>query len=59
MTENRLDIQTKRTDFQTDSVLLLEQVTEEKEKAHPSHFLKTILASPHRQKTVFYNNVFE
>jgi len=47
MTKNRLDIQTistKRTDFQTDRVLLLGQVTE-KEKANPSHFLKFLLAS--------------
>jgi hypothetical protein len=48
MTENGLDIQTistKRTDFQADRVLLLGQVTEKKEKAHPSHFLKFLLAS--------------
>lgn len=48
MTENGLDIQTistKRTDKQTDRVLLLGQVTEKKEKAHPSHFLKFLLAS--------------
>ena len=55
MTENGLDIQTistKRTDFQTDRVLLLEQVTEKKEKAQPEfiptqsgHFLKFLLAS--------------
>ena len=47
MTKNGLDIQTistKRTDFQTDRVLLLGQVTE-KEKANPSHFLKFLLAS--------------
>jgi hypothetical protein len=39
MTKNGLDIQTistKRTDFQTDRVLLLGQVTEKEEKAHPS-----------------------
>ena len=50
MTKNRLDIQTistKRTDFQTDRVLLLSQVTEKKEKAHASHFLKFLLADPH------------
>ncbi|MFZ4672228.1 MAG: hypothetical protein ACOYLT_09475 [Flavobacterium sp.] len=49
MTKNGLDIQTistKRTDFQTDRVLLLGQVTEKEEKAHPSHFLKFLLASP-------------
>ena len=43
MTENGLDIQTistKRTDKQADRVLLLGQVTEKKEKANPSHFLK-------------------
>ncbi len=48
MTENGLDIQTistKRTDKQADRVLLLGQVTEKKEKAHPSHFLKFLLAS--------------
>jgi len=50
MTKNGLDIQTispKRTDFQTDRVLLLGQVTEKKEKVHPSHFLKFLLAIPH------------
>lgn len=48
MTENELDIQTvstKRTDFKADRSLLLGQVTEKKEKAHPSHFLKFLLAS--------------
>jgi len=48
MTKNGLDIQTistKRTEFQTDRVLLLRQVTEKKEKAHPPHFLKFLLAS--------------
>ena len=48
MTKNELDIQTisiKRTDFQTDRVLLLGQLTEKEEKAHPSHFLKFLLAS--------------
>jgi hypothetical protein len=48
MTKNGLDIQTistKRTDFQTDRVLLLGQVTEKEEKATPSHFLKFLLAS--------------
>ena len=48
MTENRLDIQTistNWTDFQTDRVLLLGQVTEKEEKAHPSNFLKFLLAS--------------
>ena len=48
MTKNGLDIQTisiKRPDFQTDRVLLLGQLTEKEEKAHPSHFLKFLLAS--------------
>jgi hypothetical protein len=48
MTENGLDIQTistKRTDFQADRVMLFGQVTEKEEKAHPSHFLKFLLAS--------------
>lgn len=48
MTENGHDIQTistKRTDFKTDRVLLLGQVTEKKEKAIPSHFLKFLFAS--------------
>lgn len=48
MTKNGLDIQTistMRTDFQADRVLLFGQVTEKKEKAHPSHFLKFLLAS--------------
>jgi hypothetical protein len=50
MAENGLDIQTistKRTDFQVDRVLQLGQVTKKKEKAHPSHFLKFLLANPH------------
>lgn len=50
MTKNRLDIQTisaKRTDIQADCVLLLGQVTEKKEKADPSHFLKFLFAYPH------------
>ncbi|MCC6253101.1 MAG: hypothetical protein IT238_11650 [Bacteroidia bacterium] len=48
MTKNGLDIQiisTKRTDKQADRVLLLGQVTEKKEKADPSHFLKFLLTS--------------
>jgi hypothetical protein len=48
MTKNGLDIQTistKRTDFQTDRVLLFGQVTEKREKADPSHFLKFLLTS--------------
>jgi hypothetical protein len=47
MTKNGLDIQTistKRTDKQADRVLLLGQVTEKKEKANPSHFLKFLLS---------------
>jgi len=49
MTKNGLDIRTistKRTDFQTDRVLLLGQLTDGKEKTHPLHFLKFLLASP-------------
>jgi hypothetical protein len=48
MTKNGLDIQTisiKWTDFQTDRVLHLGQLTEKEEKAQPSHFLKFLLAS--------------
>ncbi len=48
MTENGLYIQTiltKRTDFQTDRVLLLGQEPEKKEKADPSHFFKFLLAN--------------
>jgi len=50
MTKNGLNIQTistKPTDFQTDRILLLGQVTETKEKVHPSHFLKFLFADPH------------
>ncbi|MEZ5047852.1 MAG: hypothetical protein R2831_12780 [Chitinophagaceae bacterium] len=56
MTKNGLDIQTistMRTDFQADRVLLLGQVTEKKEKAHPSHFLKFLLASRTNGTLVF------
>lgn len=48
MTKNVLDIQTtpnNQTAFEADRVLLLGQVTEKKEKADPSHFLKFLLAS--------------
>jgi hypothetical protein len=48
LTKNVLDIQTistKRTDKQTDRVLLLGQVKEKNEKATPSHFLKFLFAS--------------
>jgi hypothetical protein len=48
MTKNGLDIQTistKRTDLHADRVLLLGQVTEKKEKANSSHFIKFLLAS--------------
>jgi hypothetical protein len=48
MTNNGLDIQiisTKRSDKQADRVLLLGQVTEKKEKANPSHFLKFLISS--------------
>lgn len=54
MTKNGLNIQTistKRTDFQTDRVMLLRQVTEKEEKAHPSHFLKFLL--PNRTNGTF------
>ena len=50
MTKNGLDIQTistKRTDFQTDRVLPLGHVLENKEKARPSHFYKFLIAGPH------------
>jgi hypothetical protein len=50
MTKNGLDIQTistKRTDLQTDRVLLFGQVTEKKEKSNPSHFLKFLFAALH------------
>lgn len=56
MTKNGLDIQTistMRTDFQADRVLLLGQMTEKKEKAHPSHFLKFLLASRTNGTLVF------
>jgi hypothetical protein len=48
MTKNGLDIQTistKRTDFQTDCVLLLGQLTEKEKKSFPSHFLKFLLSN--------------
>lgn len=50
MAKNELKIKTilnKRTDNQADRVLLFGQVTEKKEKAHPSHFLKFLFADPH------------
>jgi hypothetical protein len=50
MTENGLDMQTistKQSDFQTDSVFLLGQVADKKEKVHPSHFLKFFFSNPH------------
>jgi hypothetical protein len=50
MTENGFDIQTistKRTDKQADRVLLLRQVTIEKEKADPSHFFIISFSQPH------------
>ena len=64
MTKNGLNIQTistKRTDNQTDRVLLFGQVTEKIEKANPSHFLEFLLASrtlahlvlPQRTKPTF------
>ncbi|MBK9151434.1 MAG: hypothetical protein IPM26_10725 [Saprospiraceae bacterium] len=48
MTEYGTNIETiltTSTDNLADRVLLLGQVTEKKEKAHPSHFLKFLLAS--------------
>ncbi len=48
MTENGHDIQTistMRTNKQADRVLLLGQVTNNIEKAHPSHFLKFLFTS--------------
>ena len=48
MTKNKLDIETitnKWTDFQTDRVLLLGQVTEKQIKADLSHFLKFLFTS--------------
>jgi len=48
MTKIKLDIQTitnKWTDFQTDRVLLLGQVTENTEIANSSHFFKFLFAS--------------
>lgn len=50
MTKNELKIKNispKWTDFQTDRVLLLVQVTKTEEKVHPSHFLKFLFANPH------------
>ena len=47
-TKNGIDIQsksTKLTDFKADRVLLFRQVTEEEEKANPSHFFLFLLAS--------------
>ncbi|EIM73188.1 hypothetical protein A3SI_18352 [Nitritalea halalkaliphila LW7] len=48
MTEYGTNIETiltTSTDNFADRVLLFGQVTEKKEKAHPSHFLKFLLAS--------------
>jgi hypothetical protein len=67
MTENGLDIQTistKRPDNQADRVLLLGKVTEKKEKASHSHFLKFLLANrtlahlvlPQRTKPILQQN---
>ncbi|SEG21576.1 hypothetical protein SAMN05421847_1765 [Halpernia humi] len=50
MTKNGFDIQTisiKRTVIQADRVLPFVLVTEKKEKADPSHFLKFLFADPH------------
>jgi len=49
MTKNVLAIQiisTKLTDKQADRILLLGQVTEKKEKNHPSHFFKISFCLP-------------
>ena len=57
MTKNGLDIQTistKPKGFQTDRVLLYRQLTEKKEKANPSHFLKILIAS--RTNVPFFAN---
>lgn len=48
-------ISTKRTDSQTDLILLLGQVTIKKEKANPSHFLKFLFANPHCTHLVLPN----
>ena len=48
MTKNKIDkktILTRRTGFQTDHILLLEQFKEK--KANPSLFLKFLFADPH------------
>jgi len=48
MTKNGLYIQTistKRTDFQTDRVLLYRLLIEKEGKANPSHFLKFLFAN--------------
>lgn len=48
MTKKGIDIQTKSTnltDFKADRFLLSKQVKEVEEKAHPSHFLKFLLAN--------------
>jgi len=62
---------TKQSDFLAGRVLLLRQVTEKKEKTHPTHFLMISLASPQtahlvlpavqavtsqNQKGVFFSN---
>lgn len=55
MIENGLDVQTistKRTEKQAKPVLPVGQVTQRKEKANPSHFLKFPLAS-HTNCTFF------
>lgn len=50
MTKNGLSIKTittKRRDFQVDCVLLLGQLTGEKEKTKPLHFFYISLSQPH------------
>lgn len=56
MTEYGTNIETiliNSTGNLADRVLLLGQVTEKKEKAHPSHFLKFLLASRTNGTLVF------
>ncbi len=56
MTKNELKIKTisnKRTDKLTDRVLLIGKVTEKKEKADTSQFLKLLFANPHCTHLVF------
>ena len=57
MTKNGLDIQTistKRTDLQTDYVLLLLQVTEKQEKTKSFAFFKISFSQPHKRHIWFF-----